>query len=122
MADTAKIVWTGLSGATYEYYVHPIGTRFRFSQPGNYIFSRREAKPDGSGFVHQPIYIGESAEGLQERFDNHEHDPCIRANGATHVLVHNHRDRAGREAEETDLCRRWNTPCNHLTTPPPPQI
>ena len=106
MTTTAqKQDWTGSSGQKYTYEVYPIGTNFR-PVPGNYIFARYAP---GEWF---PIYIGETSD-LSQRFDNHHAMPCIKRNGATHIHVHeNNSGVAARRAEESDLIRRWNPPCN----------
>ncbi|MDE2744722.1 MAG: hypothetical protein OXI41_01880 [Chloroflexota bacterium] len=98
--------WTGFSGTEYEYYIYEIGQTFD-AVPGNYIFAR-ETSPNR----FSPIYIGQTGD-LSERFDSHHKMPCIRRAGATHIHAHkNSGGQAARLAEERDLIRAWNTPCN----------
>jgi hypothetical protein len=113
-ANNPKVTFSGETGTAYTYTVFPIGTRFKPGQSGNYIFTRRVSGPDGNP-AHLAVYIGESAEGLQERFDSHEKSKNeeIAAHGASHICVHNNSIRAAREAEETDLRRKYKPPCNH---------
>jgi predicted GIY-YIG superfamily endonuclease len=102
----ATINWPGASGNNYEYYIHPIGTRFK-NLAGNYIFAR-ETKPN----YWAPVYIGETAD-LSSRFNNHHQADAIKRNGATHIHVHSTTGGAQvRRDEETDLRRKWNPPCN----------
>lgn len=100
------IIWEGASGTGYKYWIYPFGTTFS-AAPGNYIFAK-ETKPQ----TYAPIYIGQTGD-LSERFDSHHKMSCIKQNGATHIHVHTS---SGKEeerlAEETDLLRKWNTPCN----------
>ena len=109
MADgnqTETCVWTGISGKTYKYWVHPIGTPLK-AAAGNYIFAKRN---NAGRWV--AVYVGET-EGLSERFDNHHAAPCINRNQATHI--HAHLTPGGRQArldEETDLRKNYNPPCN----------
>jgi hypothetical protein len=103
--QTSTCSWQGVSGQSYSYHVHLLGTGFK-REPGNYIF----AKLTPQGWV--PIYIGES-ESLGDRCcGTHEKwDAAIRY-GATHIHCHLTNNRAARLAEETDLIRAWKTPCN----------
>ncbi len=104
--QTRSMIWDGLSGRQYRYYIHPIGTKFK-AVPGNYIFAR-EASPGR----HRPIYIGET-EDLSERFDNHHKMPCIRRESATHIHVHQTNGGvATRRTEERDLVEKWHPNCN----------
>lgn len=102
-APTCK--WQGASGAHYTYHVHDLGTSFK-REPGNYIFAR--ATPEG----WSPIYIGES-ESLGDRCCRaHEKWDLAIKHGATHIHAHLSSSTPFRLAEETDLIRAWNTPCN----------
>lgn len=103
---TPTINWPGQSGTQYQYWIHPIGTEF-VPKPGNYVFAK-EVRP------HHwvPIYIGQTS-NLAERFDNHHQMDAIKREGATHIHVHTSSEKQQvRLDEETDLCRRWKTPCN----------
>ncbi len=102
--------WEGESGATYTYHIWPFGQSFNPGQPGNYIISRAHVE-DGRA-VHEPIYIGETSVGFRERFAAHEHAKCFVDQGATNMLVRTNSSKTAREAEETDLLRRWSPPCN----------
>ena len=37
--QTKSMIWHGLSGRQYQYYIYSIGTTFN-AVPGNYIFAR----------------------------------------------------------------------------------
>ena len=106
MATTTQTVnWSGQSRKQYTYYVYRIGTTLK-KAPGNYIF----AKQTPTGW--SPIYIGETSD-LSERFDNHHKMPCITKAGATHIHAHvNNSGVTARRAEESDLIKQWNPPCN----------
>jgi len=106
VANNNTITWTGASGKGYTYFIYPIGTEFN-AVPGNYIFAK-ETTPH----TYAPIYIGQTG-NLSERFDNHHKMPCIKRNGATHIHAHTSSEKEEvRLAEETDLIRKWNPPCN----------
>lgn len=100
------IKWPGASGSEYKYWIHPIGTSFD-DGPGNYIFAK-ETSPGR----WTPVYIGET-ESLKDRLSNHEKMPCVRLNGGTHVHAHtSSADVKIRRAEESDLIKLWDSPCN----------
>ena len=103
MAD--KCIWTGASGKTYEYEMHPIGTNWN-DVPGNYIFAR-ESSPG----KWQAVYIGET-DSLKHRLPNHNELPCVRRNGGTHIHAHANQDSRARLDEEADLLANNTTPCN----------
>lgn len=102
---TQTVDWPGLSGKQYTYYVYKIGTPLK-EAPGNYIFAKVVNGRWSS------IYIGETSD-LSERFDNHHKMPCIKRNGATHIHAHvNNSGVSARRAEESDLIKQHNPPCN----------
>ncbi len=103
MADTVN--WSGASGRTYQYWIHPITTTFK-AVAGNYIFAK-EIEPGR----WRAVYIGETAD-LSERFDNHHKMPCIVRNGATHIHAHTNSDQNARLAEEMDLINNYRPVCN----------
>lgn len=107
MADELTIMWSGISGKEYKYWIQPIGTSFK-PVAGNYIFAE-ETKP------HEwtPIYVGET-DSLQRRLTpNHEKMPCIKRYGGTHVHTHTSSDdEATRLNEEADIRDKLNPPCN----------
>lgn len=106
MTHQGTINWPGASRNEYKYWIYPIGTNFK-DEPGNYIF----AKQTSSG-QWTPTYIGET-QSLQDRLPNHEKLPCVTRNGVTHI--HTHITSGGQQArlaEETDLLRNFNPPCN----------
>lgn len=101
------IDWTGISGEKYNYQIYPLGTEFS-NVPGNYVFAREN---ESRRFT--PIYIGQTS-NLGERFDTHHKIPCIRRYGATHICVHkSSSNESVRMAEEQDLIKKWNLPCNY---------
>jgi cytosine/adenosine deaminase-related metal-dependent hydrolase len=102
-----RVIWYGFSGKGYEYRVFPLNTRF-VDQPGNYCFCGQTS----SGW--SPKYFGE-AESLRDRLNDrfHERLECARRNGATHVAAHiNVAGRDARLAEEADLRKAFDPPCN----------
>ena len=105
MSNGPAIDWPGASGKRYRYYIHPLGASFP-ARPGNYIFAK-EVRPG----YWAPCYIGQT-ENLAERLGDHEKEACAKRHGATHVHVHENSVSATRRAEETDLIRKWQPPCN----------
>jgi len=106
MTTEPTILWSGQSGKEYKYWISDLNSTFKQS-PGNYIFTK-ETQP--GRFV--PIYIGQTS-NLSERLENHDHLPCIRRNGATHICSHtSSNDEATRRAEEDDLIQHWSPICN----------
>lgn len=97
--------WTGASGATYNYWVYPVGQPLK-GEAGNYIFARLDER---RRWV--PVYIGQTND-LSERFDYHHAMDCIRRNGATHIHAHLNHDARARLSEETDLRASHWTSCN----------
>jgi len=108
MNEYQTILWPGISGREYKYWIYPIGTSFK-GEPGNYIF----AKQSSPGYW-TPCYVGES-ENLDKRLENHEKESCARKYGATHI--HAHLNKSGiktRIAEEKDLINKWKPVCNEI--------
>jgi len=56
MAEAPTIQWTGQSGKTYKYWIHPLGTSLK-AVAGNYIFAT-ETDPNR----WRPIYIGQTGD------------------------------------------------------------
>jgi hypothetical protein len=106
MSTARTIVWPGLSGIQYQYWIYPISDFLFKAEPGNYIFAREQ--PDG----HVAIYAGETC-NLSERFDNHHKLRCILRHGATHIHAHvSAYDDEVRRYEEADIIARWQPLCN----------
>ena len=104
MVEERTILWTGLSGKEYKYWIYPIGTSFE-EKPGNYIFAK-ETNPH----TWSPCYIGQT-ENLNQRLDNHEKEADAKRNGATHAHLTPDVETV-RKTEEKDLIQKWKTPCN----------
>ena len=96
----------GQSGQVYVYEVHTYGEVVWPDVPGNYIF----AAPSRVGY--SPIYIGETDSFLKRPLRNHPKLGCISRAGGIYVLLHENGDQQARLAEETDLRRNYNPPCN----------
>ena len=97
--------WKGYSGRTYEYTVYGLDTSWN-AVSGNYIFARRVE----GGW--RAVYIGQSGD-LADRIPDHEVWDCARRNGATHIHAHsNSNGEAARKAEEADLIKKTQPPCN----------
>lgn len=106
MADVPTINWQGKSGATYKYWIYPLGSSL-VAKAGNYAFAK-EAKPG----YWTPVYFGETS-NLDSRFDSHHKIDCAKRNGATHVHAHlNDGGEQARRNEESDLIAKWNPTCN----------
>jgi predicted GIY-YIG superfamily endonuclease len=104
MADTCN--WPGVSGKTYAYHVHPIGTALK-AEAGNYIYAKLNERNEW-----MPVYIGET-EDLENRVATHEKRECVRRNGGTHIHAHlTNGGLAIRLAEETDIRKNFTTSCN----------
>ena len=102
-----KVTWTGDDGTRYEYNVHALDTDW-YDVPGNYIFTKKN-----TAGLWVAIYIGETG-SLRDRLSgDHEKYPCGRLQGMTHIHAHvSSEARATRLAEEQNLVRRYNPPCN----------
>ena len=99
------IQWEGASGATYGYWVYPIGTPLK-AEGGNYIFAK-ETRPGSWA----PAYVGQTS-NLAERFEDHHKKWCIKQHGATHIHAHLNAKERERLVEEADLIKNWHPPCN----------
>lgn len=100
------IMWPGISGKQYKYWIHPINTSFK-DEPGNYIFAKKTSSGEWT-----PIYIGETG-SLKDRLSNHNKMSCISRYGGTHIHAHtSSSDERVRRVEESDLLGKWNPPCN----------
>lgn len=106
MSETPTITWKGQSGKEYKYYVYDLDATHD-PVPANYIFTKK--KEDNT---HTPIYIGQTG-NVEGYFDNHPKTDCLRKYGTTHVCTHkSSADEKVRRAEESDLIKKWTTPCN----------
>ena len=109
MTDEPTIMWPGISGNEYKYWISPIGSSFK-SAPGNYIFAK-ETSPN----KWTAIYVGET-DNLDRRLSNpndHEKLSCIRRHGGTHIHHHSSPDDdLLRRKEESDIRDKSNPPCN----------
>ena len=104
--NTPTCNWPGLSGNTYVYGMHRIGTAF-LAVPGNYIFAK-ESNPG----KWTAVYVGQT-NNLGERLTDHEREAAAIRHGATHIHVHtNHGGEAVRKAEEKDLILNLQPVCN----------
>ena len=100
--------WTalGLSGKEYD-FVDCIANWHVPDYPGVYIFGKKLSGP-----WIKPLYVGE-ASNIMDRLRGHEKMPCVQHHRGTHILVRVNRNGVhARRAEEADL-RKWlNPPCN----------
>lgn len=99
--------WTGLSGQTYDFLLHPINSPF-MAVGGCYIFTRRNLYGRWDA-----IYIGQTSD-LSARTESVAAMPCVRRRGATHICTYTrgmnspHR----RLDVEQDLLGMNPAPCN----------
>ena len=100
--ETVK--WKGASGNLYPYEVHKFGASFN-AVAANYCVAKLV------GNTYHAIYFGQT-NNLQDRFSNHEKDPCFRRNGATHTHVHRNSNETTRRSEEVDLIKLHDPVCN----------
>jgi hypothetical protein len=106
MSETPTILWPGISGKGYKYWIYSLGTELK-EEAGNYVFAK-ETSPN----KWSPCYFGQT-ENLNRRLGDHEKEACAKRNGATHI--HAHLASGGesmRKAEEKDLIQKWQPPCN----------
>ena len=100
--------WYGSSGTAYEYRVYSLEPRWN-DVPGNYILTKWTI----NGWV--AIYVGETG-SFSDRLDSlasHHAYHCARRNGVTHIHARiNMGGVAKRQAEESDIRRRYNPSCN----------
>ena len=103
MAETHN--WAGESGKTYTYTVYGIGGSWN-DVAGNYIYAHR------SGSSWKASYIGQT-QSFKDRLPNHNEEECATRNGATHIHARtNTASEAVRKAEEADLIKKHQPPCN----------
>ena len=104
-----SVNWTGASGTSYGFWLHPIGTKY-LAVPGVYIFCRAEA-----GLLYAK-YVGETdnfSRRLTDELASHHRWDSIRAHGATHISTLTVKGgNAERVRIETDLRHGLNPPCN----------
>jgi hypothetical protein len=101
MAERPTCIWTGKSGTTYKYFIHPLPVNFNAEQCGNYIYSREIEQ--GKWL---PIYIGEG--DLAGRVcEQHHQANSIKRKGATHVHAHLNPRHENRIGEEADLLAKY---------------
>ena len=87
-------LWTGNSGAQYEYTVHELPWQPP-AYTGNYIFAKQV-----NGIWHA-VYIGQG--DLQDRYAAAMREGCVTEKGATHYHEHLNYDETARWGEERDL-------------------
>lgn len=104
------VIWKGISGTTYEFQLHPIGTAY-FPKPGVYIFCRDIGRGSFSA-----LYIGETESfkrRLTDELEAHHSLDAVRRHGATHICtLHVTGNLTDRLSIETDLRHALNPPCN----------
>ena len=112
MAGDRTIKWTGQSGKEYGYAIYKLDETYK-AVPANYVFVKEITAAQGSTpALFNPIYVGQTSD-ISQRFENHRKMPCIKRDGATHICVHiSSEDEAVRLAEESDIIKQWNPPCN----------
>lgn len=100
------IYWTGASGRTYGYWIHPIEVQFR-KIAGNIVFAKQTETGEWV-----PVSIGQTR-NFDEGLAVHEQEICAKRQGATHVHVHfSSPDEHVRKAEVADLIAKWRPVCN----------
>ena len=110
------ITWTGVSGATYEYWflgttLTPGPTEVR-DEAGNYMFVKY------SGTAWLPVYIGHTV-SLRERILNHPELPCAHGRLSSRIMAHiSTGDEGVRRVEQSDLILSYNPPCNQFGDSP----
>jgi hypothetical protein len=97
VVDHPTCTWTGASGRKYVYHVYALHPAVTPNQPGNYIYSKLDAR---KRWV--PIFIGQG-DLLQQAAVDPRHAKCIDAKGATYVHLHVNFKKEDRLAEEADL-------------------
>lgn len=97
--------WHGVSGKGYQYTVYNINTSWN-DVPGNYIYAGQTS----TGW--KAAYIGQT-KSFKDRLPDHNEEACAKRNGATHIHAHvNNGGEAARKAEEADLIKKHQPPCN----------
>ena len=104
------VAFTGISGTTYAFEVHPLGTFFQ-SLPGIYVICK-EAPPK----TLNALYVGEAHDfdnRVGEGFPTHHKWAAAIVRGATHICVMVvSGDNAARLRIERDLRHGFNPPLN----------
>lgn len=97
--------WYGASGTAYTYTIYDMDASWN-DVAGNYIY----ASETTNGW--QAAYIGQT-KSFKDRLPDHNEEACAKRNGATHIHAHTNNDgEAARKAEEADLIKKHQPPCN----------
>ena len=97
--------WYGTSGKGYPYHIFAMGGSWQ-NVPGNYIYAGKTS----TGW--KAAYIGQT-NSFRTRLPNHEEEACAKRHGATHIHAHTNSVGAfARKAEEADLIKKHQPPCN----------
>jgi hypothetical protein len=98
--------YAGITGQTYPYEICDVNRPWKHV-PANYCIAKIQ------GLIYfVPLYFGET-EDIAQRMAGHNKLSLAAAYGATHILAHtNYLGEAARKAEERDLIRAYNPPCN----------
>lgn len=105
MAKKVYTVVEGASGETYKFEAHNKDTEFE-DVSAVYIFMKFTENN-----TFKILYIGQTGE-LGTRIANHDKWTIANEHGCTHICVHETDSENDRWNIETDLIRKYNTPCN----------
>lgn len=108
MSKLRTIVFTGASGARYQFDIYSWDTEFN-AVGAVYFITRRTVSRGKSS--HQRIYVGETGD-LSTRFDNHHKVDCFEEYQANCKCIHRDGNKRSRLAKEEDLIENYNPPCN----------
>ena len=105
MSTPPTITLTGMSGASYTYWIFPnswSGSR----EPGNYVFARPSQL---AGW--DIIYIGQT-DDFHRRLSEQKREHRISQYEPTHIFAHVNNSSMARHVEEGDLIAAMNPPGN----------
>lgn len=105
MASLGKITLTGESGKSYEFNIYKRSATFT-AVGAIYVMSTKTAAGK-----YKLIYIGETGD-LSKRPLNHHRTDCFDKRGADMLLIRTANVAKQRLADETDLIRKYDPPCN----------
>ena len=113
MSYLNEIAFIGLSKEEYVFKAYTIDTNFK-DIPAVYVITKRY--PNGSGFSHDPYYIGITNDLPARLNGHHKLQACINA-GANCICVHQDNLNSSREMKEKDLIKKYAPKMNDSLKP-----
>ena len=110
MSKLGMIAFKGESGRRYEFWMYPMGTKFKGGHGGVYFLTNRHDKGEGA-HGHTRIYVGET-DDLSSAFVDHMQCDVFAESDANCVCVHPTQDGHVRRDMVEDLIKSYDPPAN----------